>query len=150
MQSHGQPLTEHDGAGALGLELAGRQGGRLGKLRPNASGHFAPASADGFHDHRDEGDSLGLTLCASVLVAALEILIFSQGRIRIPNRVRDGVQPKTAGDGEIPSGWGASPPPGNVDVSWATVAGVGVIFAGGAAVFILRARGGHLQIQENN
>ena len=138
MQGHGEPLAEHDGAGAFSLELAGSQGRSLGKLRPNAPGHSAPASADGFHDHRDEGDSLGLTLCVSVLVAALEILISSQGSIRIPNRVSDRVQPKTAGDGEIPGGWGASPPPGNVDVSWATVAGVGVIFTGGGAVFIQR------------
>ena len=89
MQSHGQPLTEHDGAGALGLELAGRQGGRLGKLRPNASGHFAPASADGFHDHRNEGDTLALTLCFGVLMAALEIFISSKRSIWAPHRVRD-------------------------------------------------------------
>ena len=32
MKGHGQPLAEHDGAGAFSLELAGSQGRNLGKL----------------------------------------------------------------------------------------------------------------------
>ena len=32
MKGHGQPLAEHDGAGAFSLELAGSQGRSLGKL----------------------------------------------------------------------------------------------------------------------
>ena len=54
MQSHREPLAEHDGAGAFGLELAVCQGKGLGKLGPNAPDHLTPASANGFHDHRDK------------------------------------------------------------------------------------------------
>ena len=93
MEGHGKPLAEHNGAGAFSLELAGSQSRSLGKLGPNAPGNPAPASADGFDNHRDEGDALGLTLCVGVLMLALEILVLSQGSVGIPNRVGYRLQP---------------------------------------------------------
>ena len=51
MQGHREPLAEHDGAGAFGLELAVGQGRRLGKRGPNSPGDFSPATANGFNNH---------------------------------------------------------------------------------------------------
>ena len=51
MQGHREPLAEHDGAGAFGLELAVGQGRRLGKRGPNTPGDLTPATADGFDNH---------------------------------------------------------------------------------------------------
>ena len=87
MQGHGEPLAEHDGAGAFSLELAGSQGRSLGKLRPNTPGHFTPAPTDGFNDHWDKRDTLALTLRFSVLMTALEVLIFRSDSIGILSSV---------------------------------------------------------------
>ena len=62
VQRHGKPLAEHDSAGAFSLELAYGQGRSLGKLRPNTPSDFAPASTNGFHDHRHERHALILAL----------------------------------------------------------------------------------------
>ena len=139
MQGHGQPLAEHDGTRAFGLQLAGGQGRRLGKLRPNAPDHFAPASADGFHDHRDEGDTLSRALSFGLLMLTLEVLVFGQGSIRIPHRIGYGLKPEPAGDGKIPGGRGPGPPPRNVHVSRATSAGASKGITNGVSILGKRA-----------
>ena len=77
-------------------------------------------------------------------MAALEVLIFSGDKIRIPDRVSDRVQPETAGDSEITGSWGASPPPWDIDVGGAPGAWAGVAIAvslateGGQANVVLK------------
>ena len=61
VQCHGQALAEHDRTGVRGLELAGSQSRRFGKLRPDTPGDFPPSSTHCFHDHGGEGHTLGLT-----------------------------------------------------------------------------------------
>ena len=72
VQSHGEALAEQDGRDAGRCELARGQSRGFGKLRPHAPSHSAPASADGFHDHRKEIKALALTLRLGVLMAAFE------------------------------------------------------------------------------
>ena len=125
-------------------ELAVIKGCNLGKLGPNTPGYPTPATADGFNDHRDEGDTLLLALFFGVLMAAFEVFVPRQRRIRVPDRISDRVQPQTAGDSEIPGSRGASPPPWDVDVSRAPGTRVGVVFKR-TAVLVERARNGPLR-----
>ena len=137
MEKHGKPLAELNGTRAFSLELAVSQSRNFGKLGPNTPGHFAPTTTNSLHHHGDESDTLALTLRFGVLMTAFEVRTCSIG---IPSRVRDDVQPEPTGDGEIPGGRGASPPPWDVHVSRAPGARVGVVLADRTAVFIQAAR----------
>ena len=59
VQRHRKTLQEHDGAGVCSLELACSQSRRFGKLGPDTSGCFAPASTHRLDDHGGECDALG-------------------------------------------------------------------------------------------
>jgi len=140
MENHGKPLAELNGTRAFSLELAVSQSRNFGKLGPNTPGHFAPTTTNSLHHHRDESDTLALTLRFGVLMTAFEVLVLRTCSIGIRSRVRDDVQPEPTGDSEIPGGRGASPPPWDVHVSRAPGARVGVVLADRAAVFIQAAR----------
>ena len=129
MENHGKPLAELNGRRAFSLELAVSQSRNFGKLGPNPPGHFAPTTTNSLHHHRDESDTLALTLRFGVLMTAFEVLVLRTCSIGIPSRVRDDVQPEPTGDGEIPGGRRASSPPWDIDVSGATGASLRVIFA---------------------
>ena len=58
---------------------------RAGRIQEEEGGE--PKRVDGFHDHRDEGDALGLTLCVGVLMLALEVL---KERGSLPEEIQEG------------------------------------------------------------
>ena len=104
MENHREALLEHDGAGRFSLELACCQSRVFGKLGPNAPGHFTPAAADGFHDHKDKRDALRLALDASVVVTALEVLLPLRDAAGIGHRISGQVGAEPRSDGEVPGG----------------------------------------------
>ena len=106
MENHGKPLAELNSTRAFSLELAVSQSRNFGKLGPNTPGHFAPTATNSLHHHRDESDTLALTLRFGVLMAGFEVLVLRTCSIRVPGRVRDDIQPEPPRDGEIPGGRG--------------------------------------------
>ena len=65
----------------------------------------------------EETNPLGKALVSCILVAAFVVFVVSKHSFRVADRLVDNFQPQAAGDGKIPGGWGASPPPRNVHVS---------------------------------
>ena len=77
-----------------------------------------------------------MTLCFGVLVVALEILILSEDQVRVLHSVDESVEPGATGDGKIPGGSGASPPPGNVHIRRAPETRIRVALVSRAAVLV--------------
>ena len=138
VQGHGEPLLEHDGAGAAGFELARSQSRRFGKLGPDTPGHFTPATASGFHDHRDERDTLALAQRPCIFVNAFEVFVLGQNGPWVSSRIGHRLNSKATGDGEVQRGGWAGPPPGDIDISRAPGARVRVLLCWRASVLVGR------------
>ena len=129
VERHRKPLQEHNGTGAFGRELACSQSRSLGKLGPDAPGHFTPAAADGLHDHGDESNALRLALGTGIVVAALEVLIAVHDAAWVVDSLCWQVHAEPRRDSEVPGGWRAQPPPRHIHVSRATRTGVAILLA---------------------
>ena len=77
---------------------------------------------------------MGLTLGASVLVTALEVLVTIHYAAGVVHRVSWQVSAQPRRDGEVPGGRRAQPPPRDIHVSWAT--GTTVLLADAAPALV--------------
>ena len=79
---------------------------------------------------------MDLAVSSGVVVTAFVILVPSSHTVRIAHDFHRQVEAKATGDGKVPSGRRAQPPPWDVDVSWATGISIAIIFANASPTFI--------------
>ena len=94
-------------------------------------GNFTPTAPDGLNHHGEERDALGGALGAGILMAALQVLV-PAGNSVSESGVSVQPQAKATGDGKVPSGGRAQPPPRNIHVSRAPRSRSGVLLAAGS------------------
>ena len=136
MKRHRKPLPEHSGARGFGFELASSQSRIFGKLGPDPPRRIAPATANGFDDHRDESDALGLAFTFRVPVRRFEVFVPARDIVGRSSAARRQIHAEAAGDGEIPSGGRPRPPSWDIHVSGPPGPREGVLLLYGATVLV--------------